>query len=84
MRIHSIIPSGLNLRTYDGQNGFMAVKSVLRVDPSFGGVLKMGDHVRLTASIPPRNDPVARLFSIGAVCLTVEVERSNLDASIIP
>jgi hypothetical protein len=57
------------------QDGYMVVRSILRVDSSWSGVLKVGDHVRLTASNPPRNDPVARLVSMDALVLSTEAGR---------
>jgi len=48
------------------------VKGTLRIDSSSNGLLKAGDHVRLTASDPPQNDVVARLFSMDAVVSSAE------------
>jgi len=46
------------------------VKCFLRVDSFLSGVLKVDDHVRLTASKPPKNAPIARPFSMDAVVLS--------------
>ncbi|KAF1948165.1 hypothetical protein CC80DRAFT_329902 [Byssothecium circinans] len=55
------------------RDAYTVVKSVLRVDSSLSGVLKVGDHVRLTASNPPQNALIARLFSMDAVVLSAEL-----------
>jgi hypothetical protein len=48
------------------------VKSVLRVDSSMACSLKVGDHVRLTVTKSPQNDPFAKLFSMDALVSSAE------------
>ncbi|KAJ4288053.1 hypothetical protein N0V90_012070 [Kalmusia sp. IMI 367209] len=54
------------------KEGFVIVKSTLRVDSSMNGKLKIGDHVRLTVPNSPQNDPIARPCSMDAIVLTAE------------
>ena len=54
------------------KDSYAVVKALLRVDSTLSGVLKVGDHIRLTASNPPQNAPIARLFSMDAVVLSAE------------
>lgn len=53
-------------------DGYEVVKSVLRID-SPGGALKVGDHVRLTATNPPQNAPFLRPYSMDAIVLSSEI-----------
>lgn len=62
----------LTLSQDDFRDGSMVVKSALRVDSSLSGLLKVGDHVRLTAANIPKNDAGARLFSMDALVLTAD------------
>jgi hypothetical protein len=62
----------LELFMEDDKELYTVVKSVLRVDSSLNGKLKMGDHVRLTASDPPQNTPIARLYSMDAIVTSAE------------
>lgn len=65
---------GLLKLIIDGdRDGFTVVKSTLRIDSHIGGILKVGDHVRLTASNPPQNAPLARPHSMDATVLTAEL-----------
>lgn len=57
----------------DYKDGFTVVKSILRVDSPMSGLLKMGDHVRLTVSGPPQNAPLAKPFSMDALVLAAEM-----------
>jgi hypothetical protein len=56
----------------DHKDGFTIVKSILRVDSSMGGSLKAGDHVHLTVTNSPHNDPLAKHFSMDALVLGTE------------
>ncbi|KAI4619576.1 uncharacterized protein J4E87_007466 [Alternaria ethzedia] len=62
----------LELRLDGHSDGCAMVKGTLRIDSSLNGLLKAGDHVRLTASDPPQNDVIARLFSMDAVVSSAE------------
>jgi Cdc6-like AAA superfamily ATPase len=65
-------PESIKLAIGGHEDGYTIVKSVLRVDSSMGGSLKAGDHVRLTVTNPPHNDPLAKLFSMDALVLGTE------------
>jgi hypothetical protein len=65
-------PDSLELCSDGYRDDYAVVKSVIRIDSSLGGVLKVGDHVRLTASNPPQNAPIAKLFSMDAIVLSAE------------
>lgn len=56
------------------KNGYAVVKSMLRIDSSMSGVFKVGDHIRLTATNPPKNARLARPFSMDAVVLSAETD----------
>ncbi|KAF2878599.1 RNA dependent RNA polymerase-domain-containing protein [Massariosphaeria phaeospora] len=62
----------LKLAVDDHKDGFTIVESTLRVDSSLGGILKVGDHVRLTVTNPPQNAPLAKPFSMDALVLKAE------------
>ncbi|KAI4918204.1 hypothetical protein J4E90_002585 [Alternaria incomplexa] len=62
----------LELRLDGHSDGYAMVKGTLRIDSSLNGLLKAGDHVRLTTSNPPQNDVIARLFSMDAVVSSAE------------
>ncbi|KAH8733141.1 RNA dependent RNA polymerase-domain-containing protein [Phaeosphaeriaceae sp. PMI808] len=49
------------------EDGFTVVKSFLRVDSSISSILKVGDHIRLSVTNAPRNDPLAKRFSMDAL-----------------
>ncbi|RYP23845.1 hypothetical protein DL765_000922 [Monosporascus sp. GIB2] len=57
----------------DSKDGFTIVKSIFRIDSSTSGLLKIGDHVRLTVSDPPQNAPLAKPFSMDALVLATEM-----------
>jgi hypothetical protein len=60
----------IQLAVDDYQDGYTVVKCILRVDSSMGGSLKAGDHVRLTVTNPPQNDPFGKVFSMDALVLS--------------
>jgi hypothetical protein len=65
-------PESITL-TVDGyEDDFTIVKSVVRVDSSISSSLKVGDHVRLTATNAPRNDLLAKPYSMDALILSAE------------
>jgi hypothetical protein len=65
-------PESIKLAIDDYKDGHTIVKSVLRVDSSMGGSLKAGDHVRLTVTNSPHNDPLAKPFSMDALVVGTE------------
>lgn len=53
----------------DGVNeGFEVVKAILRIDAP-GGHPKVGDHVRLIATSPPKNAPLDRPYAMDALTI---------------
>jgi hypothetical protein len=56
----------------DHKDGYTIMKSLLRVDSSMSGLLRVGDHVRLTVTNTPHNDPFAKPFSMDAIVLNTE------------
>jgi hypothetical protein len=65
-------PESIILAVDGYKDGHTIVKSVLRVDSSLASSLKVSDHVRLTVTNTPRNDPFAKLFSMDALVLNAE------------
>jgi hypothetical protein len=65
-------PESIKLDVDDCKDGYTVVKSVLRVDSSMAGFLKAGDHVRLTVTNSPQNDPLAKPFSMDALVVGTE------------
>jgi hypothetical protein len=63
----------LNLYADGVNDGFSVVRSFLRIDSDVGSMLRLGDHVRLTATEPPRNAPLDRPYSMDAVVIKAEV-----------
>ena len=59
------------------KDGYMVVKSLIRIDSSMSGVLKVGDHIRLTVSNPPNNAPIAKPFSMDAVVLSATSDQAT-------
>jgi Cdc6-like AAA superfamily ATPase len=65
-------PESVQLTLEDYKDGYTIVKSLLRIDSAMSSVLKVGDHVRMTVTNSPQNDPVARPFSMDALVLNAE------------
>jgi Cdc6-like AAA superfamily ATPase len=65
-------PESIKLTVDEYKDGYTNLKSILRVDSSMAGTLKVGDHVRLNVPNAPQNDPLARLFSMDALVLSAE------------
>jgi hypothetical protein len=65
-------PESIKLAIEDYKDGFAIVKSMLRVDSSMSGRLKVGDHIRLAVTNAPQNDPAAKLFSMDALVENAE------------
>lgn len=63
----------IELAVHEYKGGHTIVKSILRVDSSVAGSLKSGDHVRLTITKRPKNDPLMKLFSMDALVLSIEL-----------
>ncbi|KAF9697067.1 hypothetical protein EKO04_005137 [Ascochyta lentis] len=64
-------PESIKLVVDGRKDNHTIVKSDLRVDSSIATSLKAGDHVRLTATKSPQNDPFAKLFSMDALIMSV-------------
>lgn len=71
--------AGESLRlSHDGESdGFVVVQATIRLDSPLTKLLKTGDHVRLVASSPPQNAPLARLFAMDAVVLRADLGSAN-------
>ena len=68
----------LHLILDGGSDGFTVVKATLRLDSPLSKLLKTGDHVRLTASSPPQNAPLAKLSTMDAVVLSSDNGEARL------
>jgi regulator of nonsense transcripts 1 len=69
---HKAEKEALKLRIDDRKDEYTIVKCSLRIDSNMGGILKVGDHVRLTVSNPPQNAPLKRPISLDALVLKAE------------
>jgi len=56
----------------DRKDGYTIVKSILRVDSAMSGTLKVGDHVSMTITNSPQNDPLTKPFSMDALVANAE------------
>lgn len=65
-------PESIQLAVDGCKDNHTIVKSILRVDSSMASSLKVGDHVRLTVTKSPQNDPFTKLFSMDALVLSAE------------
>lgn len=68
----------VQLEVDDFEGGFAIAKCTIRIDSSLNGILKIGDHIRLTASGPPENAPLSRPASIDALVLSTMVGSATL------
>ncbi|KAF2653643.1 RdRP-domain-containing protein [Lophiostoma macrostomum CBS 122681] len=62
----------LRLCLDDRKDEYTIVNCSLRIDSNMGGILKVGDHVRLTVSNPPQNAPLKRPVSLDALVLKAD------------
>lgn len=62
----------LRLSLDGDEDGYTIVKTMIRIDSPLNGVLRVGDHVRLTVSNPPTNAPIERPFSMDVVVTSAE------------
>lgn len=62
----------IQLIVSDYKDGHAIVKSEMRIDSAMNGLLKVGDHARLTVTNPPENDPSAKPFSMDVLILNAE------------
>ena len=59
----------LRLQKDGVSDGFEVVKCSLRIDAT-EGPLKVGDHVRFVASVPPQNAPLDRPYAMDAIVIS--------------
>lgn len=62
----------IRLTVNDYKDGYAIVKSDMRVDSSMNGLLKVGDHARMTVTNPPGNEPCAKPVTMDVLVLNTE------------
>lgn len=62
----------IQLTVDDFKDGYAIVKSELRIDSPMNGLLKFGDHARMTVTNAPENDPCAKPFSMNVLVLKAD------------
>lgn len=65
-------PESIKLAVDGYKDEHTIVKTILRVDSSMTSSLKVGDHVRLTVTKGPHNDPFAKHFSMDALVSSID------------
>ena len=66
-------PESIKLAVDGYKDEHTIVKTILRVDSSMTSSLKVGDHVRLTVTKGPHNDPFAKHFSMDALVSSIDL-----------